>query len=263
MRAEADVDPAFEELAVAGDSDELCQLLVRSPSGWGSSTRYGEAVRLLRATHGRGMLPGSLVALLLCTCHRRDRVTAKLIAAIDDSGLLGSMELDELAESLLSDEVVAVFPLAWASPEWLEFDTAEGTTRTVKVRDDMVARDRRLEPPLRRWAAARALRNDPGRLDGLLEGADGLPPRHRDALLQGLLDAAASLAAGQRRQLVRRALRSGIARVRRAALDQLCELDGPEAALRRAASDADRTVRAWRPPRGPEPGQLQLPGMAL
>lgn len=93
------------------------------------------------------MLPGSLVALLLCTCHRWDRVTAKLIAAIDDSGLPGSVELDELAESLLSDEVVAVFPLAWVSPEWLEFDTAEGTTRTVKVCDDMVARARRrLEP---------------------------------------------------------------------------------------------------------------------
>jgi hypothetical protein len=262
VRAEADEDPAIEELAAAGDSDELCQLLVRSPWGWGSSTRHGEAVSLLRATHGRGTLPGSLVALLLCTCHRWDRVTAKLIAAIDDSGLLASVELDELAESLLSDEVVAVFPLAWVSPEWLEYDTAEGTTRTVKVRDDMVARDRRrLEPPLRRWAAARTLRNDPGRLDGLLEGADSLPSRHCDALLHGLLDAAASLAAGQRRQLVRRALRSSIARVRRAALDRLCELEGPEAALRRAAADADRTVRAWRPPGGPEPGQPQLPGM--
>jgi hypothetical protein len=264
MRAEADVDPAFEELAAVVDSDELCQLLVRSPWGRGSSTRYGEAVSLLRATHGRGTLPGSLVALLLCTCHRWDRVTAKLIAAIEDSGLLTRVELDELAESLLSDEVVAVFPLAWLSSKWLEFDTAEGTTRTVKVSDDMVARDRRrLEPPLRRWAAARALRNDPGRLDGLLESADGLPPRHRDALLHGLLDAAASPAVVQRRQLVRQALRSGIARVRRAALDRLCELDGPEAALRRAASDADQTVRAWRPPGRPEPGQPQLPGMAL
>jgi hypothetical protein len=96
MRAEQDVDPAFEELAAAGDSDELCKLLVRSSWGWGSSTRYGEAVSLLRATHGRGTLPGSLVALLLCTCHRWDRVTAKLIAAIGDSGLLSSVELDEL-----------------------------------------------------------------------------------------------------------------------------------------------------------------------
>jgi hypothetical protein len=241
MRGEADEDPAIEELAAAGDSDELCRLLVRSPRGWGSSTRHSEAVSLLRATHGRGTLPGSLVALLLCTCHRWDRVTAKLIAAIEDSGLLTSVELDELAESLLSDEVVAVFPLAWVSPEWLEFDTAEDTTRTVKVSDDMMARDRRrLEPPLRRWAAARALPNDPGRLDDLLESVDGLPPRHRDALLHGLLDAAGSLAAGQRRQLVRRALRGCIGRVRWAALDRLCELDGPEAALRRAAADADR-----------------------
>src|SRR5262249_58486477 len=187
---------------------------------------------------GRGTSPGARVALLRCPCHRGDRVPAKLIAAIDDSGLLSSVELDELAESLLSDEVVAVFPLAWVSPEWLEFDTAEGTTRMVKLSDGLGARDRRrLEPPLRRWAAARALRNDPGRLDGLLEGADGLPPRHCDALLHGLLDAAGSLAAGQRHPLVRRALRSGIARVRRAALDRLCELDRPEAALRPAAAD--------------------------
>jgi hypothetical protein len=178
MRAEAGVDPAFEELAAAGDSDELCQLLVRSPSGWGSSTRYGEAVSLLQATHGRGMLPGSLVALLLCTCHRWDRVTAKLIAAIDDSGLLGSVELDELAESLLSDEVVAVFPLAWVSPEWLEFDTAEGTTRTVKVRDDMVARDRRqLEP---RCAAG----PPPGRCATIPTGGPGWSAR-RGVLLGG------------------------------------------------------------------------------
>jgi hypothetical protein len=103
------------------------------------------------------------------------------------------------------------------------------------------------------------LRNDPGRFAGLLQSADILPPRHRDALLHGLLDAADSLEAGDRRRLVRRALRSGIARVRRAALDQLCELDGPEAALRCAASDADRSVRAWRPPGTQEPAQPQLP----
>jgi hypothetical protein len=81
-----------------------------------------------------------------------------------------------------------------------------------------------------------------------------LPPRHRDALLHGLLDAAASLAAGQRRQLVRRALRSGIARVRRAALDELCELDGPEAALapcgRRRGPDGAGLAPARRPRTG-------------
>ena len=221
MWTEAGRDEALEELAAAEDSDELCRLLLRSPWGWGSSTRQGEAVHLLRAVHGRGTLPGSFAALLLCTCRRWSRVTAKLIAAIEDSGMLTGAELDELAESLLSDEV-------------------DGETMT---RDE-----RRPEPPLRRWAAARALRDDPARLDDLLHSADILPPRHRDALLHGLLDAADHLEPGRRRLLVRRGLRSGIARVRRAALDLLCELDGPEAARRRARCDADRTVRDWHPP---------------
>jgi hypothetical protein len=263
MRIEADGDPAIEELTAAGDSDELCRLLLRSPWGWGSSTRHEEAIILLRALHVRGTLPASLVALLLCTCHRWDRVTAKLIAAMEDSAVLSRPDLDELAESLLSDEVVVEFPLAWVSRQWMEFNTADGTTRTVKVSDETTTRDRRrLEPPLRRWAAARVLRSDPGRLADLLESADVLPPRHRDALLHGLLDAADRLEVADRRQLVRRALRSGIARVRRAALDRLCELDGPQAAVRRARQDADRTVRAWHPPSTSAPAEPQLPGMA-
>jgi hypothetical protein len=115
MRTEAGGDPAIEDLAAARDSDELCRLLLQSPWGWGSSTRHEEAVSLLCGTRGRGTLPGSLVALLLCTCRRWDRVTGRLLAAIEDSGALSGPDLDELAESLLSDEVVAVFPLAWVS----------------------------------------------------------------------------------------------------------------------------------------------------
>jgi hypothetical protein len=65
-----------------------------------------------------------------------------------------------------------------------------------------------------------------------------MAPGHRDALLHGLLDAADGLDAGQCRQLVGRALRSGIARVRRAALDRLCGLDEPGTALCHARSDA-------------------------
>ena len=257
-----DDDSALEELAAAGDVDELCRLLLRSPRRWGWSTRHGEAVDLLRRTGGSGTRPGSFAALLLCTCHRWDRVTAKLIAAIADSGTLTSAELDELADSLLSDEVVVEFPLAWVSERWIETDPTDGTTRTVTADQTMTQERRRLEPPLRRWAAARALRGDPARLAGLLGHADALPPRHRDAVLHGMLDAAGQLDESDRRQLVHRALRSGIARVRRAALDRLCELDGPQAALRRARRDADRTVRAWRPPRRPTDTQPELPGTA-
>jgi hypothetical protein len=80
MRTESCGDPAMEELATARDSDELCRLLVRPPWGRESSTRHEVAVSPLRGQRG-GTLPGSLVALLLCTCRRWDRVTAKLIAA--------------------------------------------------------------------------------------------------------------------------------------------------------------------------------------
>jgi hypothetical protein len=109
--------------------------------GWGSSTRHEEAISLLRGLRG-GTIPGSLVALLLCTCRRWDRVTAKLIAAVEECGVLSGLDLDELAESLLSDEVVAVFPLAWISGQWLELGTTHGTTRTVQVSDEAVARGR-------------------------------------------------------------------------------------------------------------------------
>jgi hypothetical protein len=132
MRIESYGDPAMEELAAARDFDELCRLLVQSPWGWGSSARHGEAVSLLCGLRG-GTLPGSLVALLLCTCRRWDRVTVKLIAAVEDCGVLSGPDLDELAESLLSDQVVAAFPLAWISGQWLELGTADGTTRTVPV----------------------------------------------------------------------------------------------------------------------------------
>ena len=158
MRTEAYGDPAMEELAAVPDSDELCRLLVQSPWGWGSSTRHQEAVSLLRGLDG-GTLPGSLVALLLCTCRRWDWVTAKLIAAIEDCGVLSGPDLDELAASLLSDEVGVVFPLAWISGQWLESGTADGTTRTVQVSDEAGLR---LAFPTartpRRWAAGRKAR---------------------------------------------------------------------------------------------------------
>ena len=260
MRADGADDPAMEELLATQDPEALCRLLLQSTWGWGSSTRHQEAVGLLRDLPREATVPNVLVALLLCTCRRWDRVTAKLIAGIEECGVLSGPDLDELAESLLNDRVTIVFPLSWISDRWLEFDTAGGPVRTVEVGDEATAQDeRRVEPPLRRWGASRVLRNDPARLGDLLARADGLPPRHRDALLHGLLDASDSLDTARRRLLVRRALDSGIARVRRAALDRLCELDGSKVAQRRARSDPDRTVRAWRPPEESAQDQLDLP----
>jgi hypothetical protein len=67
----------------------------------------------------------AFVALLLCSCRRWDRVTTRLIAAIEASGLLCDPDLDELAESLLSHELVISYPLAWVSPQWLDVDLSD------------------------------------------------------------------------------------------------------------------------------------------
>jgi len=88
---------------------------------------------------------------------------------------------------------------------------------------------------------------DPTRLGQLLDDAKLFEPRHRDAV-HGLLDSAHVLDEAQRRKLVARGLAGGRSGVRLAALDLLCELDGPDAARRRAGDDTNGTVRRWTAP---------------
>jgi hypothetical protein len=243
-----DDDEPLEELGAAGDAQELCRRLLASPSGWGSSTRHAEAIELLSNVQGTGELPMSFVAMMLCTCRRWDRATSRLIAAVEASGLLDDSELDELARSFLCHEHVISYPLTWASPQWLEVELDGRNGRTYTVNEATLA-ERRLsfEPPLRRWAARRALRSDPARLEDLLHAAELLQPRHHGALIHGLLDAADVLDEPHRRDLIARGLKAAQASVRRTALDRLCELDGHEKARRRAQRDPNAAVRKWRP----------------
>ena len=241
-------ETAFEELVAIDDAEELCRRLLATPWAWGSSTRHAEALELLANVHGTSELPAPFVALMVCTCRRWDRVTSRLIAAIEDSGLLDGPELDELADSFLSHEHVIAYPLAWVSPQWLAVEL-DHDGRTYTVNEDTLAHHRvSVEPPLRRWAAGRALRSRPARLEELLRAAEQFDPRDRSAVIHGLLDAAAGLDEPRRRDLIGRGLNASGASVRRTALDRLCELDGPETAGRRALSDTNATVRKWRAP---------------
>lgn len=252
-------DLGFEGLAAVDDADELCRRLVAAPWGWRSSTRHMEGVALLAQVHGTGELPDSFVALLLCACRRWRRVTARLIAAIEDCGLLGDVQLDELAESLLCQESVVSYPLSWISPQALEIDVEAGSSRALIADEDALALAQHrlsLAPPLRRWAAHRALNTDPARLDDLLRRAETFAPRHRAALIHGVLDAADALDESGRRAVVDVGLQTAQTGVRRTALDRLCELDGPVPALRRARADNNACVRTWQP-RHPEPAPVQ------
>jgi len=78
-------DEGFAELSTIDDAEELCRRLLASPWGWGSSTWHMEAIELLATVQGTSEVPASFVALMVCTCQRWDRVTAKLIAALQDS----------------------------------------------------------------------------------------------------------------------------------------------------------------------------------
>jgi len=243
-----DEDGPMRRLAAIEDSDELCRQLLAAPGGWGSSTRHLEAIELLSKVDRTGDLPAAFVAMMICTCRRWDRVTSRLIAAIEDSGILGQADLDELAESFLSHEHVISYPLTWVSPQWLEVDLDDGSGRTYTVNEQTIAQFRpSFEPPLRRWAAGRVLRADRSRLDETLRAARAFEPRHRDAVIHGLLDAAYAVDEARQRDLIRLGLDSAQASVRRTALDRLCELDGPESASRRARADTNASVRKWRP----------------
>lgn len=239
---------AVDKIVDVTDADELCRLLLGNPGGWGRSTRHSEAVELLTRVHGTGELPFTLAVILVCTCRRWDRVTARLIAGVHESGVLNDSELDELAEAFLADDHMISYPLAWASPQWLEIDLHDGTGRVYTVTGDTPAQHHvRPEPPLRRWAAHRSLHARPARFAQLLSTAAQLAPRHRDAAIHGLLDAAHIIDEPAKRTLIDRALRAAHGSVRIAALELLCELDGPDPARRFAASDPNAQVRRWRP----------------
>ncbi|MHB1834565.1 MAG: hypothetical protein ACYCXW_06330 [Solirubrobacteraceae bacterium] len=206
-------------------------------------------MELLAGVRRSGDIDYAFAALLLCTCQRWDRVTGKLIAATEAADLLCGDELDELAEAFLTDEVEVIYPLAWVSPEWLEIDLDDpASSRTVLIDEDTPARaSRRIEPPLRRWASRRLLRVAPRRLTELIATAERLDTQARAAPILGLLDSSVALDASERRRLMAVGLTTGIARVRIAALEVMCELDGVEAAVRRASDDRDAKVRSWRP----------------
>jgi hypothetical protein len=107
----------LDELASLHDANsplELHRRLVMGGGPGGSSTRHQEAIEVLQAHHGRGQ-PGAVdTALLLCTCWRWHRCTARLIAGIVATGILDPAQLDELAARLLwPDQVVYPAPAEW------------------------------------------------------------------------------------------------------------------------------------------------------
>jgi hypothetical protein len=74
--------------------------------------------------------------------------------------------------------------MGWLAPEWLELGPGPDRSEPVRLPGSApTTRKLTVEPPLRRWAAARALRGRPERLGDVLALSRRLPKRHGYAVL--------------------------------------------------------------------------------
>ncbi|MEK6720652.1 MAG: hypothetical protein AABZ33_08295 [Chloroflexota bacterium] len=251
------------ELWSAQNAEALWKALTRRQSL--SGAHPFEAVGLFRRHHENGEEGAVTTALLLCTASRWGRDTARLIAGLVDTAILGEMNLDELASILLwSDRFRFEYPARWIGTEWISIDLEgpEGPASIPLGRvdpDSTVVSERPIAPPLRRWAAARVLRTDPRTLDKLRGRAAELRPIDGAAIVSGVLDAVDVLDARGARLAIELGLGWPRGSVRLLALDVLAAVD-PEDASRRAAIDPDRKVRAWSPARLSPKGRTRLGG---
>ena len=224
-----------------------------------------EAVGLFRRHHENGEDGAVTTALLLCTASRWGRDTARLIAGLVDTAILGEMDLDELASTFLwSDRFRFEFSAGWLGGEWMTIDLEDpdGPASIPLEREDphgTMVSERHIAPPLRRWASARVLRTDPRTLDKLRARAAELRPIDRGAIVSGVLDAVDVLDARGARLAIELGLGWPRGSVRLLALDVRAAID-PEDASRRAAIDPDRKVRAWSPARLSPKGRTRSDG---
>lgn len=129
-----------------------------------------------------------------------------------------------------------------------EMDGLDGDRLTTTTgRPEARIIERSIWPPLRRWAAAHLVAQNPTRWRSLLETATALPSRDAAALAAGAMDAATHIPLAERASAVAAGLASGSGIVRLAALPAIAALEGTDQALARAAADPSAKVRAWTP----------------
>jgi len=237
----------WAELWGAETPQELWKVLVRGCRQ--RTPNHPEATSLFRKHHGEGQDGAYDSALLICTHRRWERCTARVIADITASGLLGEEDLNRLAHTFLWEDTVPYdYPARWVGSKLLEIDTESGKSRVVRVPPDTPLRhEAPVQPPLRRCAAARTLTRRPGHFEAVLDRARSLDPPSGAAVVKGMLDAIDSLGPEGGAAALDVGLSWPLGSVRLQALKLLAARQGPEPAVRRAAVDPDAGVRAWVP----------------
>jgi hypothetical protein len=209
-------------LLSAATVDELRRRLLST----GPRRRSCVDAELLLRTHHQAA-PGALdTARLLLTDRRWARLSATLVHGLIRTGLLSDDDLDALARELLDGE-------------WLAYRVDNDGPGD----DNQLVARRPIPPPLRRWAASRAIRRALLASSEVFALLGALPARATGEAVRGMVDELESLPADEADELLETALSWPARAARMAALDRLIERGDAERAARLAPLDPDRGVR--------------------
>ena len=249
-------DGAWEvaQLWTAPNADALHEVLALYPPVRRSADTF-EPFALLSKHHKTEPATSIVTATLLLTDQRWRDGAGQLVRRIAESGILSEDELDLLAQTFLAagDAVYWHVPDEWFSDDGIEIEFGpgpqEGAANAAADTDEStpqpaVAR-REVFPPLRRWAAARALSRAPDSWAALRARAKELGARPGAAVMCGVLDAVDVLPPPAQALLIDDGITWSDHAVRLLALGRLAERDGPAAAFDIAQHDPNGRVRRW------------------
>jgi len=184
-------------LHTADEAGELHRRLLCFGSGGGNKADAFEPWCLFQKVHADEPEGAVATALLLLTDRRWCNATGRLVRRIEESGLVPEEQLDLLAQTFLA----AGAQVYWEAPgDWFDGPAivldadGDGAVEVLEGEEPdepdagPVVFAREIRPPLRRWAAGRAVRSDPARWGALVQRARQVEPRGGAAIVHGLVD---------------------------------------------------------------------------
>jgi hypothetical protein len=184
-------------LHTADDAGELRRRLLCFTNWGGNKADAFEPWCLFHRFHADEPEGAVTTALLLLTDRRWCHATGRLVRRIEDSGLVPDDQLDLLAQTFLAagPQVYWEAPADWFDGLAIVLDADDPDAAEVFGDEEPCDPDagpavfpREIRPPVRRWAAGRAVRSDPGCWGALVQRARQLDPRGGAAIVHGLLD---------------------------------------------------------------------------
>jgi hypothetical protein len=197
--SEDDRNP-FDDLVglhTAADAGELHRRLLCFGSGGGNKADAFEPWCLFHHVHAEEPDGAVVTALLLLTDGRWRNATGRLVRQIEESGIVPDDQLDLLAQTFLAagPQVFWEAPGDWFTGPAIVLDPdVPGAVEVIEddepgdPEDGPVAFAREVRPPLRRWAAGRAVRSDPSCWGAVVQRARQVDPRGGAAIVHGLVD---------------------------------------------------------------------------